>query len=69
MEENQLRILTYNLHKGFSATNRHFILHKMRDALIESDADIMFLQEIQGQHSGHQKKLIELATFAHILNF
>ena len=65
MEENQLRILTYNLHKGFSATNRHFILHKMRDALIESDADIMFLQEIQGQHSGHQKSLLNWPHCTH----
>tara|TARA_R110001592_G_scaffold7294_6_gene41027 strand:- start:188 stop:940 length:753 start_codon:yes stop_codon:yes gene_type:complete len=55
MQENQLRILTYNLHKGFSAGNRHFILHKIRDALIESDADIMFLQEMQGQHTGHEQ--------------
>ena len=55
MQENQLRILTYNLHKGFSASNRHFILHKIRDALIESDADIMFLQEMQGEHTEHEK--------------
>jgi len=55
MPENQLRILTYNLHKGFSASNRHFILDKIRDALVESDADILFLQEMQGQHTEHEK--------------
>jgi len=56
MSDNQLRILTYNLHKGFSVGNRHFILHQIRDALIESDADVMLLQEMQGQHKEHEKK-------------
>jgi endonuclease/exonuclease/phosphatase family metal-dependent hydrolase len=65
MRENQLRILTYNLHKGFSTGNRHFILHKIRDALIESDADIMFLQEIQGQHTGHEKTQLNWPVCSH----
>jgi len=55
MQDKQLRILTYNLHKGFSAGNRHFILHQIRDALVESDADVLFLQEMQGQHTEHEK--------------
>jgi endonuclease/exonuclease/phosphatase family metal-dependent hydrolase len=56
MQENRLRILTYNIHKGFSAGNRRFILHQLREALIQSDADILFLQEMQGQHSKHEKR-------------
>jgi len=55
MQENQLRILTYNIHKGFSADNRHFILHKIREALRETDADILFLQEMQGEHKEHEQ--------------
>lgn len=55
MANNQLRILTYNLHKGFNAGNRQFILHEMRDALTHTDADIMLLQEIQGEHLTHQQ--------------
>jgi len=55
MSDNQLRILTYNLHKGFSVGNRHFILHQIRDALVASDADILFLQEMQGEHTEHEK--------------
>ena len=55
MQENQLRILTYNLHKGFSAGNRRFILHQIRDALVETDADILFLQEMQGEHKKHEQ--------------
>lgn len=53
MLDNQLRILTYNIHKGFSAGNRQFILHQLRDALTETNADILFLQEIQGEHTKH----------------
>jgi len=55
MSDNQLRILTYNTHKGFSANNRHFILHRLRDALRATDADVLFLQEMQGAHSHHQQ--------------
>ncbi|WP_297808617.1 endonuclease/exonuclease/phosphatase family protein [uncultured Methylophaga sp.] len=53
MPSNQLRILTYNLHKGFNTSRRQFTLHPMRDALMETNADIMLLQEIQGEHSEH----------------
>ena len=56
MQENQLRVLTYNIHKGFNVGNRHFILHQIRDALIETKADILFLQEMQGEHIEHEKK-------------
>ncbi len=48
-----LKILTYNIHKGFNAGNRRFILHKIKSALQAVNADIIFLQEIQGQHSIH----------------
>jgi len=48
-----MRILTYNLHKGFSTGNRRFELARMRDALRASEADVVFLQEVQGAHTGH----------------
>ncbi|MBL6986426.1 MAG: endonuclease/exonuclease/phosphatase family protein [Methylobacter sp.] len=57
MSENALRVLTYNIHKGFNTTNRHFVLHQIRDALITADADLMFLQEMQGEHRQHQHKI------------
>lgn len=56
MSTNQLRILTYNLHKGFNTSNRQFTLHAIRDALRETDADIMLLQEIQGEHEEKKQK-------------
>ncbi len=53
MSTHKLRILTSNLHKGFNSSNRQFTLHPIRDALVETNADIMLLQEIQGEHSQH----------------
>ncbi len=51
------KILTYNIHKGFSASNRRFILHGIKDALQEVDADVLFLQEIQGEHQHHSSRI------------
>jgi len=57
MSDSPLKVLTYNIHKGFSATNRHFVLHGIKDALREVDADVVFLQEIQGEHHRHSEKV------------
>jgi len=48
-----LKIATYNIHKGFSQFNRRVVLHELRDRLRELDADIIFLQEVQGEHTQH----------------
>lgn len=48
-----LKIATYNIHKGFSHFNRRLVLHELRDRLRELDADIVFLQEVQGEHVHH----------------
>ena len=48
-----LKIATYNIHKGFSHFNRRVVMHELRERLRELDADIMFLQEVQGEHPGH----------------
>jgi endonuclease/exonuclease/phosphatase family metal-dependent hydrolase len=44
-----LKILTLNVHKGFSL-GRRFILHDLRDAIRSVSADIVFLQEVLGDH-------------------
>lgn len=44
----RLRVLTLNLHKGFSALNRRFVLHEIRAAVRLVGADIVFLQEVLG---------------------
>jgi len=59
MNQKGLRVLTYNIHKGFNVGNRGFVLHQIRDALIAADADLMFLQEMQGEHQRHQQKIAE----------
>jgi len=46
-----ISIATYNIHKGFSVFNRRFVLHELRERLRELDADVVFLQEVQGAHS------------------
>jgi len=51
MSDSSLRVLTYNVHKGFSPGNRRFILHQIKSALQAIDADVVFLQEIQGEHN------------------
>lgn len=55
----ELSILTYNIHKGFAAGGRQFMLHRMRAALAASGADIVFLQEAQGRHDRHARHLSE----------
>lgn len=54
MKENQIKIVTYNIHKGFSFGKSRFVLHQMREMLGHVDADIIFLQEIQGKHEKHE---------------
>jgi len=46
----KLRLLTINLHKGFSPLNRNFVLPKLRECIHSSGADIIFLQEVVGEN-------------------
>jgi endonuclease/exonuclease/phosphatase family metal-dependent hydrolase len=48
-----LTILTVNLHKGFGFFNRRFILHELREAVRSVSADLVFLQEVMGEHELH----------------
>ena len=61
-----LRVLTYNIHKGFNFGNRRFVLHQIRDALIATDADLVFLQEMQGEHLRHQRKIADWPVLSQI---
>ncbi len=44
------KVLTINIHKGFTAFNRRFILPELRDAVRTVSADIVCLQEVMGAH-------------------
>lgn len=52
-----LKILTYNIHKGFNASNRQFVLHQIREAIRSTNADLIFLQEIQGEHAEKESQI------------
>ena len=49
----RLNVLTINVHKGFTALNRRFILPELREAVRATDADLVFLQEVHGSHEHH----------------
>lgn len=51
-----LHIATYNIHKGFSQFNRRMMVHELRARLHDLNPDILFLQEVQGQHRGHARR-------------
>ena len=65
MTETPLRVLTYNIHKGFSVGNRRFVLQQIREALVKVDADLLFLQEMQGEHKHHEKKVADWPAHSH----
>lgn len=55
--EKTIKILTYNIHKGFGIANFRFVLHKIRSELEKIDSDLIFLQETQGEHAKHENKI------------
>ncbi len=46
----KLRIATYNIHKGVSTLGSMPRIHGLKQALASMEADILFLQEVQGRH-------------------
>ena len=46
----KLRIVTYNIHKGVSTLGSRPRIHALKQALTGLQADIVFLQEVQGRH-------------------
>ncbi|MCB1968668.1 MAG: endonuclease/exonuclease/phosphatase family protein, partial [Candidatus Accumulibacter sp.] len=50
-----MRVATYNIHKGvlndLFGLRRVSVIHDLRDRLHELDADLVFLQEVQGHHA------------------
>ena len=52
-----IKVLTYNIHKGFDRYNRDFVLHKIKDHLKNAEVDVVLLQEIQGRHLYHENQI------------
>ena len=54
-----IRVLTVNMHKGFGFLNRRFILPELRSAVRAVQADLVFLQEVQGDHALHAERTLD----------
>jgi endonuclease/exonuclease/phosphatase family metal-dependent hydrolase len=48
-----IRVVSYNIHKGFTHFNRRMVIHDLRERLRSLHADVVFLQEVQGSHATH----------------
>jgi endonuclease/exonuclease/phosphatase family metal-dependent hydrolase len=60
-----IRVLTLNTHKGFGIFNLGFVLHRLRTAIREVAADIVFLQEVQGTHTRHSSRVAAWPSAPH----
>ncbi len=58
----RLRVFSFNIHKGFSGGVKRFTLHRMREMLKLVQPDIVFLQEAQGAHDEHERKIKDWPT-------
>lgn len=50
-----IKLLSYNIHKGFGIANFQFTLKNIRDAIKALNLDLVFLQEVQGEHQTKSK--------------
>ena len=60
----QLRVLSYNIHKGFNAGNRRFILNRIKNSIQAVHADVVCLQEVVGHHLKDSTKIQNWPTSA-----
>lgn len=44
----KLRVLSYNIHKGFNLTNTKFVIEEIKATIQQTQADIALLQEVGG---------------------
>ena len=58
MAEESLKVLTYNMHKGFCFYSRRQVLEEIKRAIREVNADLVFLQEIRGEESVNGEELV-----------
>ncbi|MBA3708591.1 MAG: endonuclease/exonuclease/phosphatase family protein [Planctomycetes bacterium] len=52
-----MKVISYNIHKGFSFGNTKFVLKRMREHLRDVNPDLVFLQEVLGAHDGHASRV------------
>ena len=61
-----LKILSYNIHKGFDWNNQNYSLDKMKELIRSTRADVVFLQEVVGKNDHYQKKGLKDAQFEYL---
>jgi len=59
MPKKSLNVVTYNIHKGLSQFNKRLVLHEIRDKLAALEADVAFLQEVQGKHEANARRHVK----------
>lgn len=52
----KIKILTYNIHKGFDWTSKKYFLKEIKELIRSSGANLVLLQEVVGQNSMYKKK-------------
>jgi endonuclease/exonuclease/phosphatase family metal-dependent hydrolase len=58
----KLKVISYNIHKGFNFSNRGFVLEDIRDAIRKENADLVFLQEVVGMRD-REKNHVPIGSF------
>lgn len=52
----KIKLLSFNIHKGLSAFNQSLTIGDIKTAILEEAPDLVCLQEVIGEHIGHQEK-------------
>ena len=58
-----LKILSYNIHKGFDWNNKNYFLREIKDFIKTAEVDIVFLQEVVGKNTHLEKSGLIDAQF------
>ena len=61
-----LKILSYNIHKGFDWKNRNYLIKEIKEFITFSNADIVFLQEVVGKNNKLQEQGIIDSQFEYL---
>jgi endonuclease/exonuclease/phosphatase family metal-dependent hydrolase len=55
--QGQIRFASYNIHKGvLGLRSKRLTIYQVKEKLHALNADIIFLQEVQGKHEGHASR-------------
>jgi len=57
MMSDTIKVLSYNIHKGFNQFNNRYLLEQIRRVVRAVDADLVFLQEVVGRNVKHLRNI------------